>query len=92
MGIHGHRSNREHMQHQKTNQKRTSQKEHRSKAYGHQQLKQKGNKGHRNGYSCTGLVLVCRKCQKASLRFQKVPEGLGSLGKVLVRLYEGYGI
>ena len=51
----------------------------------------KGTKGRRNGYSCTGLVLVYRKCQEASLRFQKVPEGLGSLGKVSVRLYEVYG-
>ena len=50
----------------------------------------KGTKGRRNGYSCTGLCLVFWKCQKALLRFQKVPEGLGSLGKVLVRLYEGY--
>ena len=66
-------------------------RKHRSKAYRHQQLKWKGNKGCINGYSCTGLILVCRKCQKASLRFQKVPEGLRSLGKVLVRLYEGYG-
>ena len=32
-----------------------------------------------------------QKCQKALLRCQKVPEGLGSLGKVSVRLYEGYG-
>ena len=31
----------------------------------------KGTKGHGNGYSCTGLILVCRKCQKALLRFQK---------------------
>ena len=65
-------------------------RKHRSAACGHQQLKRKGNKGRGNGYSCTGFVLVCQKCQKASLRFWKVPEGLGSLRKVLVRLYEGY--
>ena len=67
-------------------------RKHRSKAYGHQKLKQKGNKGCGNGYPCTGLSLVGRKYQKASLRFWKVPEGLGSLGKVLVRLYKGYGM
>ena len=66
-------------------------RKHRSEAYGHQQLNGRGNKGRRNGYSCTGLVPVCQKFQKASLRFWKVPEGLWSLRKVLVRLYEGYG-
>ena len=32
---------------------------HRSKAYGHQKLKQKGNQGQGSGYLCTGLSCVC---------------------------------
>ena len=32
---------------------------HRSEAYGHQKLKQKGNQGQGSGYPCTGLGCVC---------------------------------
>ena len=48
MGIHSQGSNWEHMQHQKTNWKRTScqdEGKHSSEAYEHQKLKRKGNQG-----------------------------------------------
>ena len=62
-------------------------RKHRSEAYGHQKLKRKGNQGL---WKWVFMHRTRSSVPEVPEGIAKVPEGLGSLGKVSVRLYEGY--
>ena len=60
---------------------------HRGETYEHQKLNWKGNKGHGDEYTCTGLSLSgvprsARKCQKVLQRFQKAVKAWGALESI----------
>ena len=64
---------------------------HRSEIYEHQKLSRKGNKGHGDEYTCTGLGLVCWKCQEALQRFQKAQGALENIREPQERVSEVVG-